>query len=233
MILKTGKSILKPFFKEGGSVWKQCRKTYVYFYTILYRIRSRTIRIYKTYISQDSIFFDDENLWMCGFAHRKKVELCKKIFNPGTIVDVGCGLGNTISEFRKHGIEAFGVEGSGLAISKSKESEHIHQADLNQPLNLGRKFDLVWCVEVLEHIHPKFVDVIVESLCRHGNRLLVSAAPPGQHGELHFNEQPKEYWISKFTMAGFALSKDETIQFQSLDEEFSENVLIFERQIKK
>jgi SAM-dependent methyltransferase len=205
------------------------RKYYINLYTIAYRIKSRTIRFFKSHVTHDSIFFDDEALWMCGFAHTKKVSNVLQKYSPKSVLDIGCGLGNTVKEFRCQGLEAFGLEGSELAIRKSEVADFIKQANLNYPVDLKRKFDLVWCVEVLEHIHPKYVQNIVGTICRNGDNLLISAAPPGQHGELHFNEQPQEYWVEKFRCEGFSLDEKMTSEFQKIDEEFSQNVMFFKR----
>lgn len=228
-IAKLGKLLLKPFLRERSALWQSLRKFYINFYTIVYRIKSRAIRFFKSHVTHDSIFFNDEALWMCGFSHKKKVSNVLQEFAPQNILDIGCGLGNTVKEFRSRGIEAFGLEGSELAIRRSEVADFIQQANLNFPVDLKRKFDLVWCVEVLEHIHPKYVQNIVETICRHGDTLLISAAPPGQHGELHFNEQPQEYWIEKFQKQGFSLDRELTSAFQRIDEEFSQSVMIFKR----
>lgn len=228
-IAKIGKLLLRPFLTERSAVWQSLRKIYIKAYTMAYRTKSMTIRGIKSHITHDSIFFDDEALWMCGFSHKKKVSVVLQEFAPKNVLDIGCGLGNTVKEFRRCGIEAFGLEGSELAIRKSEVADFIQRVNLNNPFDLNRKFDLVWCVEVLEHIHPKYVQNIVGTICRHGDALLISAAPPGQHGELHFNEQPQEYWVEKFQNEGFRLDEKTTSTFQKLDEEFSQNVMIFKK----
>ena len=230
-IANLGRLLLKPFLRERSAVWKSLRNFYIKAYTIAYRAKSMIIRGIKLHITHDSIFFDDEALWMCGFSHKKKVSNVLQEFAPKNILDIGCGLGNTVKEFRSRGIEASGLEGSELAIRRSEVADFIQQANLNFPLDLKRKFDLVWCVEVLEHIHPKYVQNIVGTICRHGDTLLISAAPLGQHGELHFNEQPQEYWIEKFQKQGFSLDREQTSTFQKIDEEFSQSVMIFKRSL--
>jgi hypothetical protein len=43
----------------------------------------------------------------------------------------------------------------------------------------------------------------LENLTRHGDRVLFSAAVPGQGGEFHVNEQPLSYWRDRFHALGF------------------------------
>jgi hypothetical protein len=78
-------------------------------------------------------------------------------------------------------------------------SERFHAADLSQPLRLQRQFDLVQSLEVAEHISAAQAPTFVENLTRHSRGLvLFSAAPPGQGGEFHINEQPYDYWRTLF-----------------------------------
>jgi hypothetical protein len=48
-------------------------------------------------------------------------------------------------------------------------------------------------------------DTFVETLVSHGDMILFSAAPVGQGGHDHINEQPYEYWRDKFTDRGYDL----------------------------
>jgi 2-polyprenyl-3-methyl-5-hydroxy-6-metoxy-1,4-benzoquinol methylase len=92
---------------------------------------------------------------------------------------------------------------------------------------LGRRFDLVWCFEVAEHIHPSHVEAFVDNLCRHSDIITLSAAPPGQGGEGHFNEQPQSYWVSMFAKRGYYLHSDWTAQMHAVQEFYSENMMVF------
>jgi hypothetical protein len=87
----------------------------------------------------------------------------------------------------------------------------------------------VWCFEVAEHIHPQYVDVFVENLARHAPVVAMSAAPPGQGGEGHFNEQPQQYWENRFSDHGFKLHSGWTWALQAVEEFYSENVMVFVR----
>jgi SAM-dependent methyltransferase len=125
---------------------------------------------------------------------------------PRSVLDVGCGRGVWPSEWMKAGVaDCVGVDGpyvdrAGLTIP----AETFVAWDLSQPMNLERQFDLVQSLEVAQCIDAAFADVFVDSLCRHGELVMFSAAVPGQGGERHVNEQPLEYWRKKFAARGYA-----------------------------
>lgn len=123
-----------------------------------------------------------------------------------SVLDVGAGAGAWIAAWLDAGVaDALAVDGdyvdrARLAIPAGR----FRPADLSQPLNLGRRFDLVQSLEVAEHVPEDCADLFVENLARHGDIVLFSAAAPNQGGEFHVNEQPPEYWRAKFASLGYA-----------------------------
>lgn len=83
--------------------------------------------------------------------------------------------------------------------------EHFLARNLAQPFDLGRRFDLVQCLEVAEHLSADHAATLVDNLIRHSDRVLFSAAVPGQGGEYHVNEQPYAYWRALFAARGYRL----------------------------
>lgn len=179
-------------------------------------------------ITDNSIFVLEEEMSMCSIFPKEILDLTIELFQPRTILDVGCGTGISLDYFTSKGMEVRGLEGSALAISKARHPTLIRQHDLNAPLDLGEKFDLVWCFEVAEHIHPRYVSALLATLTNHSDRILLSAARPGQGGLGHLNEQEPGYWIALMQERGFTLSH-ETERYRALPDHFAENILIFER----
>jgi hypothetical protein len=68
---------------------------------------------------------------------------------------------------------------------------------------LDRRFDLVNCLEVAEHLDGSRADSFVADLCALGDAVAFSAAIPGQGGTHHVNEQFQSYWIERFRSQGF------------------------------
>jgi 2-polyprenyl-3-methyl-5-hydroxy-6-metoxy-1,4-benzoquinol methylase len=122
-----------------------------------------------------------------------------------SVIDVGCGHGAWLHEWRNLGVtDILGIDGD--YVDKRRlviPADRFIQHDLSQPLMLNRRFDLVQSLEVGEHIAQERADVFVESLVAHGDVILFSAAVPGQGGEFHVNEQPCAYWRDKFASHGY------------------------------
>ena len=120
-----------------------------------------------------------------------------------SILDVGCGVGPWVAAAMKLGVaDALGVDGSYVDRRLLLIPPECFQAvDLTQPVDLGRRFDLVMCMEVAEHL-PR-AEPIVDTLVKHADAILFSAAVPGQGGTNHINEQWPDYWQKEFAKRGF------------------------------
>jgi hypothetical protein len=59
-------------------------------------------------------------------------------------------------------------------------------------------------MEVAEHLPARVAERYVGLLAGLAPVIVFTAAPPGQGGADHVNEQPPSYWIEKFSRRGFA-----------------------------
>jgi SAM-dependent methyltransferase len=134
------------------------------------------------------------------------VPLVLRSFAVQSVLDVGCGRGAWLAVWRELGVAVHGVDGAYVdARALLVPAEHFTGVDLARPFALGRRFDLVQCLEVAEHLPPAAAEGLVSSLCAHGDAVLFSAAPPGQGGEHHVNERPYTYWRELFRAHGYEL----------------------------
>ena len=121
------------------------------------------------------------------------------------LLDVGAGHGAWAAEWIAAGVpDVVAVDGDYVARDRlAIPSDRFRPHDLAQPLDLGRRFDLVQSLEVAEHLPASAADGFVETLIRHGDLILFSAAVKHQGGEHHVNEQPLSYWRAKFAARGY------------------------------
>jgi len=124
---------------------------------------------------------------------------------PASVADFGCGRGVWVGEWAASGVsDVTGIDGDYVDREKlAIASERFVAADLTRPVDLGRRFDLVQSLEVAEHLPPEAAETFIDTLCRHGEIVLFSAAAPGQGGENHLNERLAEYWRGLFAARGY------------------------------
>ncbi|MEO7311371.1 MAG: methyltransferase domain-containing protein [Chitinophagaceae bacterium] len=133
------------------------------------------------------------------------VPVLMEMFSPSSVVDVGCGTGTFLRVFKEYGVQKItGLDGGWVNRDKLMigNNEFI-ETDLEKPVDLPQKYDLVICLEVVEHLVETSADSIISSLVRLGDTIIFSAAFPGQGGQNHINEQPISYWQQKFSAHGF------------------------------
>lgn len=122
-----------------------------------------------------------------------------------SVLDVGCGLGCWLKVFKDHGInDIMGIDGDYVDRAKLMISrDHFLAGNLNDPFQLQRRFGLVLCLEVAEHLLTSSSETLIGNLCDHSDNIVFSSAIPGQGGQNHINEQWPEYWEEIFNKLGY------------------------------
>lgn len=136
-------------------------------------------------------------------------------FHPATVLDAGCAMGFLVEELRKRGIDANGFDISDYAISQVDPSvgEYCKVGSLTDPIE-GR-YDLITCIEVLEHLPPEQTDAAIANLCS-ATDVIVMSSTPGDYGEpTHVNVLQPEDWAAKFAQHGFLRDLDRDLSYLS------------------
>lgn len=122
---------------------------------------------------------------------------------PQTVLDAGCAKGFFVEMLRKRGIEAYGVDISEYAISEVDESikPYCWVGSVAEPF--PQRYDLIVCIEVLEHMTQWEAEKAVENLCAHADDIIFSSTPFDYREATHFNVHSPEYWSSLFARHGF------------------------------
>ena len=161
------------------------------------------------------------NRWTFDMFHRLAVEtapaivsgILRRLPNTQRVVDLGAGTGAHVSAFQQRGLACTGYEYSATAreIAAERLGVRIEPFDLTEaePWD-GVRYDLALSLEVGEHLSPELGDKLVATCVAAAPHVLFSAAPPGQGGQGHINEQPKAYWIERFAQHGYRLDEAET-----------------------
>jgi SAM-dependent methyltransferase len=113
-------------------------------------------------------------------------------YKARSMIDVGCGTGGMVDWAKEIGMAALGVDGDP---NMARDGIITHDYTTG-PYVPDREFDLVWCVEFVEHVGEKFIENFMATFNK-GKILLLSHAYPYQGGKNHVNLQEAEYWIEK------------------------------------
>lgn len=133
---------------------------------------------------------------------REIIPMLFDIYKPNSVIDVGCGTGAWLSEFKNAGVEnVLGMDGDYvnrelLMIDKNEFLAQDLNGDFGDKIN--NKFDMAMSLEVAEHIEYKNAKKFVKSIINFSDFILFSAAIPYQGGTEHINENWIEYWSTLF-----------------------------------
>ena len=122
---------------------------------------------------------------------------------PASSLDAGCAIGLLVEQLLNRGVQAEGVDISEYAHDQMPEEvqKHCWVASLTEPIE--RRFDLVTCIEVVEHMPPGDAAAAIANLCAASDRVLLSSSPYDYGEPTHLNVQPPEYWSSLMAANGF------------------------------
>ncbi|MGH7931555.1 MAG: class I SAM-dependent methyltransferase [Candidatus Binataceae bacterium] len=130
-----------------------------------------------------------------------------QLFEPTSVVDVGCGQGAWLAAFAELGLTQLrGIDGDYVNGDKLLfDRADFTAADLRGTFEIPGRYDLAICVEVAEHLPGSCSRQLVHAVTQASPVVLFSAAVPGQGGSGHINEQWPSYWRSLFAAEGFRM----------------------------
>jgi SAM-dependent methyltransferase len=156
--------------------------------------------------------------------------------SPGikSAVDVGCGVGTWLNVCERHGVDRIqGYDGPWVDREELViPQERFSPQNLEEEIPSAQRFDLVISLEVAEHLPAEKAEHFVRQLTKLGDRVLFSAAIPGQGGVGHLNEQWPEYWTEKFGAHGFVpvdVIRHQIWTDTKIPVHYRQNTLIFEK----
>lgn len=129
-----------------------------------------------------------------NFLHDRQISYDEK-----HVADIGCGTGHLLKfiedKFRPASLNGFEYSEAALAIARARlPHAQVNYMDIYEPGS--RQFDVVFCVEVLEHLlHPeKALDNVVRMIAPAGTALLTVPNGRTDTFEGHINFWSPESW---------------------------------------
>jgi len=131
-----------------------------------------------------------------------------------SVLDVGCGKGDSALNFKSLGCDIKSIDGSQEAQTTNLLGEDFVLADYSVgPSPIQTEFDLVWSCEFVEHVEERFMKNYLQDF-RRGLFLAMTFAGPRQPGHHHVNCRPEEYWIRMMYSQGFDYLPEETAELR-------------------
>ncbi len=169
----------------------------------------RLKRLWIACLPHDAVYDEDYYVNVVDAAAVASAEviaesICRDL-RPRSVIDVGCGAGALLVALRGQGAAVTGLEYSaaGLEICRERKLD-VRRFDLEKDeLDSGESFEVAVSMEVAEHLPERVADRYVALLARLAPCVVFTAAPPGQGGTDHVNEQPRSYWVEKFRHHSF------------------------------
>lgn len=135
--------------------------------------------------------------------------------HPRKTLDVGCAKAFLVAALLERGVDAWGVDISDYAISAAVEAarERVMVHDLSQPLD--GHYDLIICIEVLEHMAPTDTQKAMDNICAVADRIFFSSTPYDYAEPTHVNLHPTATWVAWFAQRGFFRRTDLDLSYLS------------------
>jgi SAM-dependent methyltransferase len=159
----------------------------------------------------DKNFYAEQSSGSINSAKQVVPFIAKILPNINSVIDVGCGVGGWLKEWKLLRKTIFGIDGNELSENDRKilNREYIKSNLEFQLPELKSKFDLCMSLEVAEHLTPERGNggggkvSFIKDICSYSDIVLFSAAIPGQTGVNHINEQWQSYWADIFYQRGY------------------------------
>ncbi len=151
--------------------------------------------------------YEHNEYWLRFFG--SAADALIRYLKPQTAFDAGCALGFLVESLRDRGVQAWGADISEFAIQSVREDirPYCRVASITHPITLPpgvTGYDLVACIEVLEHLTPEEAGRAIANLTAVTDVILFSSSPCDFNEPTHINVQPPIHWLQLFAAQGFS-----------------------------
>lgn len=150
--------------------------------------------------------YERNDHWLTFFG--KVADRIVATLNPQTVLDVGCAFGFLVEALRDRGVDAIGTDVSDYAISQVGGSAVGHCSVVSGLEPIEGRFDLITCVEVIEHLDADDGRTLLANMTAASDRILLSTTPHDYAEPTHLNVRPVEYWAEMMAENGMFRNVD-------------------------
>ena len=138
-----------------------------------------------------------------------------RLFDPEQVLDAGCAKGLLVEAFVERGVDAAGIDISSHAIANAPERIRGRLSVGSMTAPIESRYDLITCIEVLEHMAPKEAEIAIENITNSTDLVVFSSTPRDFDDATHVNVQQPASWAARFAGRGFFRRFDVDLQFLS------------------
>lgn len=111
-------------------------------------------------------YYEKPGVWVLDVDFDKRlVAEMLSAFAPAAALELGCAAGAVLECLQDLGVEAEGIDISAMAVERASERvrPRIHQGDI-LALDLPKRYDLLFGLDVFEHLNPNRLDTYLARL---------------------------------------------------------------------
>lgn len=161
---------------------------------------------YYGHYAAAGISYERSPFWLDFFG--KIADRLIEDFHPKTALDAGCAIGLLVEALRDRGVDAEGIDFSEFAVGKAREDVRpfLTVGSITEPFS--KRYDLITCFEVVEHMPPHDADRAIANLCAFTDEVILTSTPIHYRDPTHTNIHPQEFWTERFARHGFIRDVD-------------------------
>lgn len=135
------------------------------------------------------------------------------VANPRSVLDVGCARGLLVQALAERGVAVEGLDVSEHAITTAHGDvrDRLRVASAADPL--AGSWDLITCIEVLEHMAPGDAELAIKNICSATDRVVFSSGPSDFAEPSHVNVRAAAEWAAVFAEHGMFRRLDVDLSF--------------------
>lgn len=144
--------------------------------------------------------YERNETWLRFFAGA--AERIVADIQPRRVLDAGCAIGLLVETLRARGVDASGIDLSSFAIESVPAPLRPHCRVGSIAEAFAERFDLIVCIEVLEHMPSAEADMAIANIAQHTDDVLFSSTPFDYKEPTHINVRMPEDWAEAFARHG-------------------------------